>query len=90
MPIAGHCDIPSAATAVAINVTVTAPTAQGHLTLFPDGTAKPLVSMLNYGPGQTRASNAVTALSPQGLLDVFAGQTSGSVNVIIDVSGYFR
>jgi hypothetical protein len=90
VPIAGHCGIPPEATAVALNVTVTAPTSQGHLRLFPDGSPPPLASVNNYSPGQTRANNAVIPLGTSGSLDVFVGQASGTVHVIVDVSGYFR
>jgi len=90
VPIAGHCGIPPEATAVALNVTVTAPTGPGHLTLFPDGTPRPLASVSNYASGQTRANNAAIPLGASGSLDIFVGQASGSAHVIVDVSGYFR
>ena len=88
--VAGHCGIPTEALAVSLNVTVTAPTAQGHLRLFPGGAALPLVSTINYVAGQTRANNAVTPLGAAGALAVYVGQSSGSVHVIIDVNGYFE
>jgi hypothetical protein len=88
--VANHCGVPPPATAAAVNVTVTAPTAPGHLTLFADDTTLPRTSTVNYSPGQTRASNAVVGLGATGALDVFVGQQSGEVQVIIDVSGYFQ
>src|SRR3954454_6762831 len=36
--------VPSTATAVVVNVTVTQPTAPGHLTIYPGGTAQPNTS----------------------------------------------
>jgi hypothetical protein len=87
--VAGHCGVPTTAQAVSLNVTVTAPTAQGHLRLFPGGAALPLVSTLNYVAGQTRANNAITPLSTSGELAVYVSQGGGSVHVIIDVNGYF-
>jgi hypothetical protein len=86
--VAGHCGVSTTAAAVSLNVTVTAPTAQGHLRLFRSGAALPLVSTINYVAGQTRANNAVTELSLSGALDVYVGQSGGSVHVIIDVNGY--
>ena len=90
IPVVGLCGVPATATAVALNVTVTAPTAQGHLRLYPDGTTLPQVSAINYVSGQTRANNAVAPLGASGALVVFVGQASGSVHVILDVNGYFE
>jgi hypothetical protein len=88
--IAGQCGFPSTATAAALNVTMTAASAPGFLTLFPVGSPQPLVSGINYAPGQTRANNAVAPLGPSGALNVFVGQATGDVHVIVDVTGYFR
>ncbi len=90
VPIASHCGIPPTATAVAVNVTMTASSAPGYLSLFPDGSPQPLVSVINYAAGQTRANNAVAPLGASGALSVFVGQGSGTVHVILDVNGYFR
>ena len=86
---AGRCGVPAEARAVSINVAVTLPTDAGFLSLYPGGTPRPLVSTLNFLPGQTRANNAVVPLSG-GELEVFGGLASGSVHVILDVNGYFR
>jgi hypothetical protein len=88
--VANHCGVPPTATAAAVNVTVTAPTGPGHLTLFADDTLLPRTSTVDYSPGQTRAGDAVVGLGATGALDVFVGQRSGEVQVIIDVSGYFQ
>jgi hypothetical protein len=56
--IAGRCNVPPTAKSISVNVTVTQPTAPGHLILFPGGTP-PGVSMINFQPGQTRANNAI-------------------------------
>jgi ELWxxDGT repeat protein len=84
-----RCGIPTAG-AVSINVTVTQPTAAGFLTIYPSGIARPLVSVLNYSAGKTRANNAVVTLGATGALAIFAGQASGTAHVIIDVNGYFE
>ena len=88
--VAGLCGIPTTALAVSLNVTVIAPTAQGHLRLFPGGAALPFASTINYVAGQTSANNTVTPLGAAGTLAVFVGQGSGTVHVIIDVNGYFQ
>jgi uncharacterized repeat protein (TIGR01451 family) len=89
--LAGRCGVPATARAVSLNVTVTSPGADGNLRLYPAGLTVPLVSTLNYVTGQTRANNAVVVLNGSGELAVFAGQSTGTtVEVIIDVNGYFE
>ena len=86
----GQCGIPPEATAVSLNLTVTQPTAPGHLTVFPSGIPLPLVSTLNYGAGQTRANNAIVSLGTNGGVTVFCAQSAGTAHFIIDVSGFLR
>jgi hypothetical protein len=89
--VIGYCDIPSTARALSINLTVTQPTAQGHVRLFPADQPVPTASNLNYVAGQTRANNAIISLSPTGELAAFVGQPAGTTtHLIIDVNGYFE
>ena len=88
--MAGRCDIPPEADAVAVNVTVTGPDAAGHLTLYPAGVPVPLASTINYRAGQTRANNAIIPLGAGNAIAVFSGQPAGSTHLIIDVVGFFR
>ena len=89
--IGAPCGIPSAATAVSVNVTVTEPTAPGYLTLYPADGTQPLVSNTNFVAGQTRANNALLRLATDGsgAVKVYNG-SAGTVQVIIDVSGHFE
>jgi choice-of-anchor B domain-containing protein len=50
----------------------------------------PGTSVINYRPGQTRANNAIVALEAGGEVRVYCAQGSGTVELILDVSGYFR
>jgi hypothetical protein len=88
--LAGHCGIPLSAAAVSVNVTITQPTAPGDLRTYPGGSPRPLVSTINYSPGQTRANNAVVTLGTAGDLVVRCDQGSGTVQLIIDATGYFQ
>jgi hypothetical protein len=88
--IGGQCGIPATAQAVSFNFTVTQPTGQGDLRTFPGGAGLPLVSTLNWRPGQTRATNAVISLGPSGDVVVHVDQFSGTVHFITDVNGYFN
>jgi hypothetical protein len=89
-PISEACGVPPTAWAVSLNVTVTQPTAAGNVRLFPGGTPAPRTSSLNYAAGATRANNAIAALGSAGDLTALASQASGTVQLILDVNGYFE
>ncbi|MFJ9575222.1 protease pro-enzyme activation domain-containing protein [Streptomyces sp. NPDC101191] len=74
------------AKAVVLNVTATAPTSGGFLTVWPDGTTLPNASNLNWTAGQTTA-NLVTVPVVNGKIDFRAN--SGTVHVIADLFGYY-
>jgi hypothetical protein len=85
----GNCTIPTGAVAIDANVTITAPTSDGFLTMFPADAALPNASNLNWTAGQAPTPNAVTVdLSADGKVKVF--NERGTVNVIIDIVGYYE
>lgn len=86
----GRCGVPATAKAVAMNLTVTQPTAAGDLRVYPANTTMPLVSAINYRSGQTRANNVQIGLDSYAALGIRCDQASGSVQVIIDVTGYYQ
>ena len=88
--LAGSCGVPANAYAVAVNVAVTQPTGSGLLTLFPGGTTAPATSTINYSAGQTRANNTILLLGAAGDFRVMCAQASGSVQFVLDVTGYFH
>jgi hypothetical protein len=91
LAVANECGIPSSAQALAVNVTVTAPGADGNLRLFPAGLALPQVSSVNYRTGQTRGSNGIVALSDNAEIAAYVSQLPGTTaHVIVDVTGYFE
>jgi len=85
----GQCGVPSDAIALAFNVTVTQGAADGDLRLYPAGIPAPLVSVINYQAGQVRANNGIVGLGAAGDFVVQSDQPAGSVQVIVDVTGYF-
>jgi hypothetical protein len=90
-PFAGRCGIPATAKAVAVNVTVAEATQLGHLRLYPGGDSLPGVSTINFLAGLTRANNAIVRLGTGGAIAIYSGQpTGGTVQVIVDVTGYFE
>jgi hypothetical protein len=91
-PIQGQCGVPVGAKAAVLNVTITQPTQDGHLTLWPSGTTKPLVSTLNFAAGEPAIANgAIVPLStnPNDLSIQPGLAATGTVHVILDVTGYF-
>ena len=78
--------IPAGAIGVVGNVTVANPAAAGFLTIYPQGSPKPLSSSLNYGPGQVVNNATVAGLSPaSGQLTIY---TLASTDVIFDAVGF--
>ncbi len=85
--VAGHGGVPAGATAVVANVTITGATAPSFLTAYPDGTSRPLASNLNFSAGETVPNLVTVPLSSTGAIDLY--NAAGSVNVIVDVDGYY-
>ncbi len=88
--LGGRCGVPTTAKAVSVNVSVTQASVPGNLRLYAGGTGLPNATAINYRANQTRANNASAALGTAGSLAVRCDQTSGNVQVIIDVNGYFQ
>jgi len=88
-PIAGVCSVPYTARVVSANLTVVGPTGSGFVTLWPAGLPEPSTSTINFSSGMTRANNALLALDDFGRISAKAFLAdSGSVQLIIDVTGY--
>jgi hypothetical protein len=85
--VAGRGGVPVGAAAVAMNVTVTEPTASGFLTVYPRGSPQPLASNLNFTPGKTVPNLVVVRLGTGGQVSMF--NSAGSTHVIFDVAGWF-
>ncbi len=75
------------ATAVALNVTVIAPTAAGYVTVYPGGEAVPLASTVNFAKDQTVAHFTVVGLSSKGTVTVY--NSAGDTNIAVDVLGWY-
>lgn len=88
--IGGVCGVPVTARAVTVNVAVTEVGASGHLVIFPAGVPIPLFATINYSAGQTRSNNAVLIPDASGTITVQCNQGSGTVDLVVDVTGYFQ
>ena len=77
----------SGLTAVAVNLTVVDTRGNGLVTAYPDGTAKPGTSNINFGAGQLRSNFAIVPVGADGEID-FA-DSGAATDLIVDVVGYF-
>ena len=89
--VAGAGGVPSNATAVTGNLTVTQQDMLGFLFIGPVAANNPTSSNLNFPQGDDRANAVTVALAGDGTLSVtYAAPTLGpTADVIFDVTGYF-
>lgn len=82
---AASCGAPASAQSYVVNATVVPPGPLGFLTLWPQGSAQPLVSTLNAGDGAI-TSNLAIVPAANGSISIFG---SNPTHVVMDISGYF-
>jgi hypothetical protein len=89
--VTGHGGVPSNATAVTGNLTVTGQTGLGYLYIGPIAMNNPTSSTLNFPMNDDRANAVTVALGAGGTLSItYAAPTLGpTAHVIFDVTGYF-
>ena len=75
------------ASAVALNVTVDQPTAEGFITTWPTGESMPTASTHNFVPGLTVANLVLAKVGAGGKVSLF--NSAGSTHLVADVVGYF-
>jgi hypothetical protein len=88
--LTGQCGIPPTAKSASVNLTVVSPPVTGNLIAFPAGSPAPETSVLNFTAGRTRANNAVLALSAAGAVTLQSNVPAGSIQVVLDVTGWFE
>ncbi len=82
--------VPSGATAIAYNITVTKTTGQGYLSVNPGDALQITSSSINwFGENQDIANGLIVALDNNRQIKVFGGG-GGSTDFVIDITGYFR
>ncbi len=85
------CGIPAGATSIAANITVVQPAAAGSLHAYPGNLAPTSSAVLSFRKGKTRATSAMLLLATDGTGTLgFQNESSGNLNVVLDVTGYFR
>ncbi len=89
LQVGGRGGVPSTGVvAVLLNVTVTWPSQQGHVTVHGDGTAVPGTSNLNFVAGQTVANLVVTPVGSNGKVSL-ENSSGGSTHLLADIEGYY-
>lgn len=87
--VEGAAGVPaSGVSAVVLNITVTAPTAAGVLAAYPEGSAAPASSNLNWSAGETIANQVIVPVGADGEVDL-VNHSNGTTQVVADVSGYY-
>jgi hypothetical protein len=80
---------PSDVLAVAVNITVVAPTKGGFLSAFAAGSPS-TSSVLNFRPAETVPNLAIVRPGPNGKLTILLkGSAAGSAHVLVDVFGWW-
>lgn len=88
LDVTGVSGVPeTGVTAVVMNVTVDAPTSGSFLTAWPSGEPRPLVSNLNFVPGQTVPNLVTVKVGANGRVNLF--NATGWAHVVADVVGYY-
>ena len=83
--VAGVAGVPSTATAVILNLTVTDPAAAGFVTVFPCGQAVPVASNLNFVAGQTVANLVAVKVGDNRSVCVYS---STRAHVVADLAAF--
>jgi len=74
-------------TAVVLNITVTNTTANGYLTVYPNGKLRPGVSNVDWAAGRTVPNRVIVAVGTGGMIDLY--NFLSNTDVIIDIGGWF-
>jgi hypothetical protein len=88
LPIVGRGAIPaSGVSAVLLNVTAVAPSADTYITVYPSGGERPLAANLNAVRGQIVPNMVLGRLGPDGSVSMF--NYAGDVDLVADAMGWF-
>lgn len=91
--IGGQCGVPVSAAAVSFNFAVTSLSTGGNLIVYPQGGSPPTTSSLHWDPADVTISNAAVIGLGAGSgigVSVNGPSNAGSVDLIVDVNGYYR
>ena len=73
------------------NVAAAGPSATGDLRAYAADEPVPATSVINFSVGKTRSNNLLVALSQDGTQSVtIRSDGAATVDVVLDVNGYFK
>ena len=90
------CGVPSTAKAAAMNITIVSPTDVGDLRIWPYQSPVPLASVINFSTADFALANGVLIpLANISGIDISVQNdmppgSAGTVNLVVDVTGYFQ
>ncbi|HEX3622702.1 MAG TPA: hypothetical protein VHT97_10340 [Acidimicrobiales bacterium] len=88
LQVTGRGGVPATGVSAAvINVAATNTTAASFLTVHPTGEPRPWAANVNFNAGETVSNRAIAKLGVGGKVTIF--NAAGSVDVVVDVSGWF-
>ena len=89
LSVLGRGGVPTVGVAaVVLNVTVTDATRSGNITVYPAGATEPLASNVNFVASQTVADLVIAKVGDAGQIEL-ADNSTGTVELVADVSGYY-
>ena len=84
----GGCGVPTAATALVLNITSTQQAGKGYLTAYPSGAIRPNASIINFS-GNTIANSTILPVCTPTCQSDFTIYAYTTTHVVVDVMGYF-
>jgi hypothetical protein len=87
LQVTGPGGVDTIASTVVLNVTVTSPTTNGYITVYPADVTRPTASSLNFAKGWTRANSVTVKVGTNGKVNLYL--SGGSAHIIADVFGYY-
>ncbi|MEV0267394.1 hypothetical protein AB0H43_01280 [Hamadaea sp. NPDC050747] len=88
LQVTGRGGVPATGVgSVVLNVTVTGPTANSYLTVYPTGVARPTASSVNFAKGWLGSNSVTVKVGTGGKVTIY--NNSGYTHVVVDVSGYY-
>jgi hypothetical protein len=89
LDVDGHLGVPVGADAITGNLTVTQQTHLGFVAMTPTLNNNPSTSTLNFPVGDNRANGVTVPLSGSGNTALVYKAFSGTIHLILDITGYF-
>jgi lysophospholipase L1-like esterase len=86
LQVTGRAGVPTDASAVVLNVTVTAAQGDGFVTVWPCGTDLPNASSLNFTTGQTVPNAVIAKIGAGGKVCLY---TSAATHLLADINGIY-